>query len=322
MYSVDTSGGVITRNYIGYNYPLDSNAQPGNGGFSWIVKILPYMEENALYDSVNSTSNRFQLADSSGSPIARGAFNPAIVVTDVAAVAAGENPGHASTAPIGPLQCPSFAGDDEAGWQGYESGTNPTSNASTGNYVAMVGTHAKQTADTNGYTIQENGAIISGRVNRGRGTGIGDLRDGVSKTITISESKEEDFASWYCGESAWVLAFAPWDGQGQFDILQNTPRTAEGLYDIAGLNSYLGLNFGPDAASAAANPSGEPNRYWSTYAASGDHRDWGPSSEHSGGVVIHSYGDGHTQSIPSSIDPNVFYALCTRASGESVDASQ
>jgi prepilin-type N-terminal cleavage/methylation domain-containing protein len=296
------------KQFLGYNFPLVT--QPGNGGFSWIVKILPYMEENALYDAINSTSMRFRI-----DPSQRAAFNPLIQITDN--TGAGQS-AHASVLPIGPLVCPSFAGDEEAGWDGYEvTGDISEDNAATGNYVATVGTHVKASGGTtvNGvtYIIDENGAIISGRVNRGRGNGIGDLRDGVSKTILISESKEESFSSWYGGETAWVLAFIP---EAAFNV---QTFTSSGLPDPLTDGGILALQYGPDAAG-----TGVTGPYWPSYSTAGGgngNRNWGPSSEHSGGVVVHTFGDGHVLQLASSVDPGVYYAMVTRAGNESFDVT-
>jgi prepilin-type N-terminal cleavage/methylation domain-containing protein len=299
---------AFVKQFVGYNVPLVT--QPGNGGYSWIVKVLPYMEENALYDAVNSTSNRFFIDTSQ-----RGAFNPVIRIVDN--TVAG-NASHASVAAIGPLLCPSFAGDDEAGWDGYEvQGDTSEDNAAAGNYVVVAGTHVKASGGVNvngiNYLIEENGAIISGRVNRGRGNGIGDLRDGVSKTIMISESKEEKFASWYCGESAWVLAFVP---TAAFNV---QTFTSTGLPDPLTDGGILALQYGPDASGS--NLTGP---YWVGYSSAGSgnpDRNWGPSSEHSGGVVVHTFGDGHVLQLPSSVDPGVYYAMVSKSGGESFDVT-
>jgi hypothetical protein len=33
-------------------------------------------------------------------------------------------------------------------------------------------------------------------------------------------------------------------------------------------------------------------------------------------MVMHAYGDGHTGSIGTDIDPAIYHAICTRAGGE------
>ena len=68
-----------------------------------------------------------------------------------------------------------------------------------GNYVALAGTHFKQTQSEG--LVFENGGLVSGNGRNGKGRKIGELADGVSKTILITESKEENYASWYDGES-------------------------------------------------------------------------------------------------------------------------
>lgn len=307
------------KNYVGFTYPMANTLGLGvaQSGFSWIVKCLPYMEEQALYDAINTRSNRFNFATMS-SPAH--AFNPNIVLQTSATVTT--NLPHASTAQIGPLQCPSFAGDTEVSIDFLP--TNAPKQPAVGNYVATVGTHIRRTpASTGGPLVEENGAIVSGVSNQGRGNGIGDLRDGVSKTIVVTESKEEAFASWYDGMCAWVVGFAPFSGNGQFNINATPVYTANGLIDLSVSTNatapapFLALNFGPDSASVN---SGTPRYYWNMYRGN-ENRNWGPSSEHSGGVVVHTYGDAHTQAIPSSIDQNVYYALITRAGGEAADAN-
>jgi prepilin-type N-terminal cleavage/methylation domain-containing protein len=310
----------LQKVYQPFNYPMPGIAPfNANGvatsGFSWIVKCLPYMEEQALFDAINANSQRFQFPNMS-SPMH--AFNPAIVITTSTNVPVAQRP-HVSTAVIGPLQCPSYAGDTEVSEDLLP--TSAIKQPAVGNYVATIGTHIKATAQTGQSRIEENGAITSGAQNQGRGSGIGDLRDGVSKTVVVSESKEEGYASWYDGMCAWVVGFAPFDGTGAFNINPTPVYTASGLIDLAASaqsgTPRLALNFGPDAASVA---QGTPRYYWNDYVSTRP-RNWGPSSEHSGGVIIHSYGDAHTQAIPANIDQNVYYALITRAGGEAADAN-
>ncbi len=283
------------------------NVQPGNGGFSWIVKSLPYMEENALYDAITTTSLRFSMANLG--TYNKGAFTPQIGIST--------NPtnttdlDHASTIKIGPLICPSFAGEDEAGNNVYE--VNADKNAATGNYVCMPGTNISSN-NTTGF--KENGAIVSGAANGGRGNGIGDLRDGVSKTILISESKEEEFSSWYCGQSAWVMAFIP---TSQWDI-SDAVASSSGLPIIDGStvpNAIMSVQYGPSATATTTTQT--PQIYWASMGP--ESRDWGPSSEHSGGIVVHTFGDGHVQQIPSSIDAAVYYALVARNDNYAVSAN-
>ena len=48
-------------------------------------------------------------------------------------------------------------------------------------------------------------------------------------------------------------------------------------------------------------------------------RAWGPSSEHSGGLVHHGFADAHAMSISTDVDPTVYMRCITRNGGEPVD---
>ena len=45
---------------------------------------------------------------------------------------------------------------------------------------------------------------------------------------------------------------------------------------------------------------------------------WGPSSDHSGGVVLHAWGDAHVTAIPDTTDATLYIQLVTRAGREPV----
>lgn len=43
---------------------------------------------------------------------------------------------------------------------------------------------------------------------------------------------------------------------------------------------------------------------------------WGPSSDHSGGIVMHAWGDAHVSGLTEDIDPMLYMHLSTRAGRE------
>ena len=43
---------------------------------------------------------------------------------------------------------------------------------------------------------------------------------------------------------------------------------------------------------------------------------YGPSSDHSGGLVMHLWGDGHVSAMLEDTDPTVYIQLCTKAGRE------
>jgi hypothetical protein len=44
----------------------------------------------------------------------------------------------------------------------------------------------------------------------------------------------------------------------------------------------------------------------------------GPSSQHQGGIVMHTYVDGHVGQVTNEIDANLYYSLYSRADGEAL----
>jgi hypothetical protein len=258
------------------------------GGFSWLVKILPYIEEKPLFDQIRKGTVQLKA----------GAFSPQAQITTIG-TATGP---HVSSAKITPFLCPSFAGDDEAGADVY---TQQQYQSAAGNYCATVGTHLRTTNE-----VENNGAIQSATpINRGRGRRIGDLADGVSKTVLIAESKEEEFNSWYDGATTWVTALP------LHSAVQCVDSNLDGVWDqytppTPDLGPVSALGYGPDPTDQTSL-----NRTYNPLIG----RVWGPSSEHSG-VVIHSYGDNHTQAITEEIDWGVYCAIITASGGESAVA--
>jgi hypothetical protein len=99
----------------------------------------------------------------------------------------------------------------------------------------------------------------------------------------------------------------------------NPPLTGDGLPNIpqgtgqpSATNWVTAMNFGP-AVNTNITP---PPVYWEMFAGSNP-RNNGPGSDHSGNLVIHSYGDNHTVSLAvGSTDPKVYFALITRNGNE------
>ncbi len=277
----------------GGNTQAAANAA-GSGGFSWLVKILPYMEEQALFDATKSGTAQLKTS--------------AFINTATISGTSGTQVNHVSEAKIGPFMCPSFAGDETAGASDYDNIGN--GEVAAGNYCAMVGTHQAPPPTSPANGVVDNGAIQPASAsNRGRGSRIGDISDGTSKTVLIAESKEELYNSWYDGATAWLTAM-PLLGpialtDSNLDRIWDTPAT-----------SVHALNYGPDVNNVATQ---NLSYFMNNQGNESNGREWGPSSEHSG-IVIHTYGDNHTQAVSIEVDWGVYCALVTRAGGESVTA--
>ena len=259
-----------------------NQAATNPGGFSWLVKLYPYFEETVLYQDVSSKSNRLALPS----------FNAAIIIDG------GTNMDHVASIKLQSTICPSYAGEEEADGRRYP-GNFEVANS---NYKAFAGTHM-----VNNSTFSNNGAMVDGAVSRGRGLGIRDLRDGVSKTIVIGESKEELLGSSYAGKTAWMMAMDP-------TRVGNIVKGVDGL-PVLPSGMMSAFNLGDDPTDATDRP------YWAQASSHGFGGSilWGPSSDHAGGVIVCTIADCHTRAIPDAADPRVIYSLVSRNGMETAD---
>jgi prepilin-type N-terminal cleavage/methylation domain-containing protein len=350
-----------------------NNRLPGNlvdgDGWSWCVQILPYMEQQTLF-------NRFRDAVT---PVPSGVANKFLagpispVIHFGTAAAASKSSEVAINQPLEAFKCPSFPGADESKhvYVTAPAGTK----AAVGNYVAVVSTHYNQdgagTGKDSGGTVANtmfdsmagpnkpkqlcgNGAIpfwnrtvaqstVGSDFTKVKGATHAALsRDGTSNTIMFAESREEDFTSWVSGLSSYVVAADP-DGPGH-DIakLNSTGGTAT----VAGQPLTLqwptaskgqtALNIGSNVKRAGGNTkSGAKDAKdgtedvssksvyfyqtpWAHLTSGGTAlgRAFGPSSAHSGDIVLHGYGDAHGKAVTVAIDRNVYLHQVTRGGGE------
>ncbi len=273
-----------------------------NDGFSWIVKCLPFMEEDTLYDQITRLSKQFTVA----------AFSPDLLVTP------GQSSSHLAAQKVGFLKCPSFAGEEFA-QDPNNYGLPDDVEVTGGNYIALSAatrnkTRSKQVDD---HDPGLGGTLISRLEPSFRGLKIRELTDGTSKTVIVAETKHEIFSSWYSGQSSWATGFKP-DNAPQVEPWDSgkTMPGSDGFNTIpqdGKENNKTALNYGKSYLDI------EPELQWYSEGLAGGVRDWGPSSDHGGGVVVHSFADGHTQALPDSTDATVYLRLITRAGGETVD---
>jgi prepilin-type N-terminal cleavage/methylation domain-containing protein len=280
-------------------------------GYSWIVQILPYAEEQVLYDDISRVSDQFRI------PAFTKTLNINVGNTTTNNKKNSDEPKHPAEVTLGFFKCPSFGGEDKA-QADYRldasveiAGTNYVAIAAAGMFDRGSSAVNKQIPD---WEQNLGGAIISRRQRDSKGLKIRDLTDGASKTAIITESKRELYSSWYSGESAYVLGFPP-------DILLETRVSSDGSQGIP-TGSLTALNYGrpylgdPDSDPAAAHP------WYSETAFKGGTYDWGPSSDHGGAVIIHGFADGHTRAISQGVDANLYFRLLTRGGGEQVNEDE
>jgi type II secretory pathway pseudopilin PulG len=252
--------------------------------FSWGVRVLPYLEEGALYNELSQQSQRFKTA----------AFDAKLNIR-------GQ---HFSTVDVPLFRCPEFAGSPHALAKEYEAFKNNDADkqkaakapagVAVGNYVATPATHLSLVTST---PTKANGMIVPGAA-----TQIRDVRDGLSNTILLVESREEAYASWYGSTGSWVVGLptaandpAP-DGEKILRTAENTPAP---------------LNFGPSADDKERVYIAQDK--WANKGP----RAWGPSSQHER-VVQHALADGSVHALTTDITAEVYLHLITRNGNEPV----
>lgn len=261
----------------------DGNATTlANAGYSWIVMVLPFIEEVNLHTNLSGATSRFATAYTSGQTIlGSGSIASSILLPQ--------------------LTCPST------------TQTNPTAAGTAGsaltNYkgiasVAMLNSVVPNSVDTAGggvMTLQTWQTLPTGGATAA-GTSLGglDLRqigDGLSKTAMLAETCQEDsVAQWPQGTTAWLTA-----------AVATTPTVSNGNWTGG---SVANRNIGKDGLIA-----GSTNQAWTGYANS---KSRGASSFHTGGLIIHGYADGHTSAVPAEVDPNVLFSVYSRNAQEAV----
>jgi len=255
----------------------------GSTGYSWIFMVLPYMEQKQIYDAVAlSTSN-----------LTSGPFN-------AAAISGG---GPAAAAQIPTLGCPAYAGGKTT--SGAVSGLGIT------NYKAMAGVFVTSgtTQGIPGVSGTVPGAGLVQFAPEEPGTAASRLGvrqsavvDGITNTLIAAETREPGYSCWIDGASCWVVATKPYGLAGNLVI----PKNLKGLWMPIPI---AGLGFGGDTTP------------WLT-GWRGTTWPWGPSSNHTLGVTLHSFGDTHVAAIEPGIDGRVYASIASRAGDESELLSQ
>jgi hypothetical protein len=280
-----------------------TNNSASTPGYSWIVHCLPYMEEVGLYNGIATSSAKFV-----ASPFAATVFSSGSVMFSGSS-------NWACATPIAPLICPTFSGG-----RTVENANGPSNNVSwtsaysplvaITNYKANAGTHTTGVASLiNNGAIRAPGNMTSGSTSKPNGGTIGSLADGTSKTVMVVESRERGYAGWIDGSATWVTAM----NSGSNSIYSNGTWNANGSPAAMAIDATRGVGLNYPATSAQKY---FPSAVWTAYADGMAH---GPSSDHSGGIVLHTFGDGHVSQITTDINPTVYVSLFSVSQGEPVN---
>ena len=120
-------------------------------------------------------------------------------------------------------------------------------------------------------------------------TRLKDIADGLSNTLIVAETREQNAAVWIDGTGA------------------------------AAVGRPFAVDSAPSYAAEKSALNYEPYYEWGDGADSIDCR-FGPSSMHPGGVVGHLLADGSARFINDTIEPQLYDALITRSGGEVFDS--
>jgi hypothetical protein len=313
--------------------PPFTNWSPGQSGdgYSWIVQILPFMEESVLYDKLTQ-------ANATGNPVRYGKLQDAAFQQNGPVQSPGTTP--STTNPyifatkIPGLVCPSFPGEDDQPVANFGSSwkaTNGTGKVGSGNYVALAATHYYTTAPqlasglptsaaattTTGCTGAYCGngglpfpGLVGGKI-QSKGLGFQSLSDGTSKVALITETREEVRSSWYSGLASYVVGAWP-----QGDLPKGSPATTPPT------TVFWTCSGNCDTALNKGDTKGNSSKYYEKTDPHGGatpvQRIWGPSSRHPS-IVLHGYADGHSTAVNDNINPDVYLHMITR-NGREVDS--
>ncbi|MCG8448415.1 MAG: DUF1559 domain-containing protein [Pirellulales bacterium] len=330
-------------------------------GYSWLFQILPEIEAKNIYDRTRNSTEE----NNGSQKLKRGPFLPKVVVDN----SADGIEKYAYGQTVEAFVCPSYPGSDETKAGGIGD------RGKIGNYVAVPSTHynndgtgngtdgttdtgtlfdsfrgntPKQTAGNGILVFAQNTNTTGTEISifemqrRPKGVTFASVRDGLSNTVLFAESREERFASWISGLSAYVVAADP-GGPGKIDKFSpggnnNNNNNQPSVLTWGGANFDLNnpgqtaLNIGSDvkrqggdgAPSAGAKVTPAPTEAYFyqhnfVHASSNDgnksRRWYGPSSAHPG-IVLHCFGDAHVESIEESIDRDTYLHRVTRAGNE------
>ncbi len=256
----------------------------GSTGYSWIFMVLPYMEQQQIFDAVSLGTSK----------LTAGPFS--------AAATSGATPVAAEGIPI--LGCPAY------------SEGKTTSGAAPGlaltNYKAMAGVFVTSVAPgipgvsgTQSQTVVPGAGLVQ-FAPEGPGTAASRLGgrqssvlDGITNTVIAAETREPGYSCWVDGASCWVVALRPFT---------NNPKNIKGLW-MPSVKGLSGLGVGGDTTPWLPGWRGTT---WS----------WGPSSNHTLGIALHAFGDTHVAAIEPNIDGLVYASIASRAGDESELLSQ
>ena len=346
-------GNATPAVYTAANNRIGTNTNNGDG-YSWLVQILPFNEQAPLYNRMRDAQFSGVAGKFLAGPINPLCIvNPG--ATGTVLPNAHQQQIEAFKCPSFPGADESKAnyGTGKAAVGNYVAIASTHMNVDGAGTAADGGASSDpkvpyDTIPTAGKPKQlgGNGAIafysMTGTndrtlYNKVGGASIASIRDGTSNTIMFGESREEDFTSWVSGFSSYVVAADPQGpkGEGIMKLTANDATTATAgqpltlRWKSTDTKGQTALNVGQNVKKVGGTRSNKKDAgqgpesqtaafyYQTTWSHHGSEaRIFGPSSAHSGDIVLHGFCDGHGKAIQANSDRNAYLAQVTRAGGE------
>jgi prepilin-type processing-associated H-X9-DG protein len=137
-----------------------------------------------------------------------------------------------------------------------------------------------------------------------RKLGFRDFSDGTSKTVMVSESRQ-DFGT-AGSPSRWA-----------YGELWHVASTSSGALGATSAGVWPGTTR-LTLMSGTGTTMNPPDPQLTSAGGNVISLDWGPSSDHAGKLIGHLFADGHVEFINSDITPSIYMSLNTRSSGEPI----
>ena len=273
---------------------LSTSATNANwSGWSWMVMVLPMMEESNLYARLLTDTKLGGVSTNPAFSLAPGS----LTVTGSAA----------TQTQLKFAVCPSYGG----------IATN-NGNDSTGEQITTYRANAGVPINDSRLDNVDNGGLSLTRK-----IGFKDFnQDGTSKSVQLSESAERYDATrnpdsanrWAYGAEAWTVASTAgvtWSPSANQWSSVDSVTVGRGGLDASDADTKKRPLVTAWTAPALPTTSGSTTKKLC----------FGPSSSHSGGLVAHLFADGHIEFITPEVNPQVYLSLSTRNGREVVNST-
>jgi len=289
IYNYESSNGCYPPGALTYLEPYNAVTTPlitpSARGHSMFSLILPFMEQQPIYNAIN-----FQVSAAADAFAPGGSINSTAFINKVNSYI-----------------CPSdFRQPSQV------AGTNVYSQTS---YAGMAGTvnmvewyfGAPPCCGSTTIEIEPNGVFGKNFTYK-----ISDVRDGTSSTIYTGEMSR------YLNDPEIYLNF--WNRQGNFLASAGTTRAQVLAMAVPRINANLQVPQASSGGSLNTLPTAPWGPFnWMFNTAMFDRGQHGFRSQHPGGADF-GFGDGSVKFLKNSIDPRVYQALSTRSLGEVVSS--